>query len=1124
MMIKQILKFILPALLISSFAQAEIEVILSPKKNQKMDPSVIQTILSQKEVKKSRPVFGAGEKNILGKMNADYLSQSLVLTLSNERAYKKLSDYIWDAKFQVHLSANDMKIKPQSTSQSADPFSVHQWAFKNTGSSQNIDLDQMIVYKVPGRSGEDMKLPSSLMSANGQKIVVAVLDTGIDKQHPDLKASLKTNAPECKALEKFLQCTANSTRAECEKTWMNLSNPEVDQDKNGYPMDCQGWSLLGGVNSAQIMGRPDFGDDQGHGTHVAGIIGATSDNSWGIRGVSNRIQILPVQVLGDAPSEPIKPQSLRSPIEDGTEAMPSRNLGDMVARGVIYAMASGAKVINFSMGWPDSNDSDFMRQVIEEAQAQGIMIVAAAGNDSTRALLKPCGYKDVLCVGAHGPDGALSHFSNYGTGVDLVAPGVNILSTYPGQKRSIRFRQSVGFEYLSGTSQATPYVSGVVAALLSEGLSKEEVYARLIASARPTQKPLAVTSQKNNVIREMEMSSQKYSLSGNMDVEAALKVKPQALILPATKDKQYVSWDRQSQNINIKFSLKNYWQNIDSSQVQVGVTIEKTHAEAIRPKILKVREPQAGLWKSGVEREYELQLTLEANADVTRIPSDLNLKVQVQIAGQTAKTFVLHYELLTKIHSQFASADSVSLPIQGQLMGRNSILPIDEMFDSQVQFMDYVAISYDTGRPVLRMITQNRNEDPKTASYQLSPPIKLSGFEDVEKIEERILARMDINGDGVSEYVLGFLTNLSEDAERKPSPIKFVVIDSNFKVVESWDYDSVVSQFPRKINWMKKGNRMVPVWLGVGTDPNRKTNLRDLWENPLQKEMPGIRLYYVDVDQKAKVIQAPEGFDLIDILENSKSKRNTGELKVIFARPQQRSVYLYDFAVAELKDAQIGKMEMLKDSGQYRNLLDARVDRVHNLDLNDEEFAGTYWFGEGKTKSQKLSVLLNEQKLIESKDLKSVRKDVDAALWIRSVFVGQKRQGAFVFTNSELQYHDILNDSVASRSLERYTFYSDMMFTNFHFPTVIADRNSSTSLLPALFTAEQSEINRGIKFLIPAYNKNNELVEIVSPARLRMQAEVGCRPLDTPIVGYQGEATKLDYFCGDKLIRLNLVY
>ena len=208
-----------------------------------------------------------------------------------------------------------------SAAQAADQFSDLQWGYNNKGTAQLIDLDPLRTYRVEARVGQDIH-PLNPVKAN-KKIIVAVLDTGVQRSHPDLQAVIHRNPSECKALEKFLKCVQEKDRTTCEKIWMDLKNPEVDQDKNGYPLDCAGWSLLGGQNEAHIMGRPDFDDSQGHGTHVAGIIGAVLDNNIGVRGVSQNVEILPVQVIGVQPSEPVKPLSVFDTIKE--EDMPGKN-------------------------------------------------------------------------------------------------------------------------------------------------------------------------------------------------------------------------------------------------------------------------------------------------------------------------------------------------------------------------------------------------------------------------------------------------------------------------------------------------------------------------------------------------------------------------------------------------------------------------------------------------------------------------------------------------------------------------------------------------------------------------------------------------------------------------------
>lgn len=208
-------------------------------------------------------------------------------------------------------------------------------------------------------------------------------------------------------------------------------------------VDCDGHIdlvCLTGYNSlTNTLGNTE--DKTGHGTHVAGIIGARIDNKIGVSGISNPA-ILPVKVLGD----------------DGGGSMFS------VMTGFKWAVDNGANIINMSLGGGSAVDS--FQELINEAHAKGIYIVAAAGNANTNNDSRPtypANYKHVISVGSLNERGNKSHFSNYGDSVDVWAPGSNILSTH----------LNGGYAFLSGTSMATPVVSGAIALL--NGLPDEKI-------------------------------------------------------------------------------------------------------------------------------------------------------------------------------------------------------------------------------------------------------------------------------------------------------------------------------------------------------------------------------------------------------------------------------------------------------------------------------------------------------------------------------------------------------------------------------------------------------------------------------------------------------------------------
>ncbi|WP_413942893.1 S8 family serine peptidase [Bdellovibrio sp. HCB-162] len=1015
----------------------------------------------------------------------------------------------------------------------ADPFSAYQWGLNNQGQPQMVDLDPLHTYKVPARAQQDVRLPARQKTQ--KKILVAVLDTGIQKSHPDLKTVIHRNESECRALAKFKACLEENDRKVCEAKWMDLKNPEVDQDKNGYPLDCQGWSLLGGVNAAGILGRPDFDDEQGHGTHVAGIIAAEADNNIGVRGLSENVEILPVQVIGVQPSEPIKPLSIYDdPTEAGKESI-KRSLGDVVARGVIYAMRSGAKVINFSMGWPQTSDSEFMRKVIEEAQARGVIIVAAAGNDSTRALLRPCAYPNVICVGASGPDGAMTHFSNYGSGVDIVAPGLNILSTFPEGKRPVRFRSTLGYEYLSGTSQASPFVAAAVAEMLARGIPANEIYPRLVLGARPLLSNLSLleggSHEKGQVLSPEREIYKKYSVAGNLDLERSLKVQPQPFITIANKEKTEIPWDRKSKDLYFEISFVNKWSDVDISKVKMNPQFIKPHPEAVRPWITSVKEvaPYPSLWKSGEVRKYVVAMSIVDNADPSqsRIPSELDLTVDVKVGDQEPRRYVFETEITVDVNENMAGKDIRTYPIVGMPKGRVSFIPLDQNLDKNPEQRDYLALMENKNQWQLWVIA-----DSGTGSYNAVGGTKIRIEGNSENLLDKVTARMDMNGDGQSEYVLGVLEDRSDDENAKGSPMSFFVFDKSMKLIESFGYNGEMAAMPldaSQIYWQKIGGTKRPAWIGGGKDPDRKRSLRDRWENPNDIEKQKLRFYFLNDKNELKALEEYEDYKIVDVIQPRQDQIEAGRVSILLAKNQgteAKPSYLYNFAVADVVNGKIEnfmELDLFHDTNVYRNILDTRVDKIQSLDYAKDEFAGSFWFGEGLSRQQRLTLFDNKNWDLLDRQLAAQRSQFDSALRVRAVFAGLQRKGAFVLTNSEIQYHDLITNQVWSRSLDRYTFFPDNLFVSLYIPLTIRDARDASTKLPAIFTTEGAGLSRGVKMLVPIFAKDGSAVELVSPARLRFKSS-GCRSMETAVFEGSKGAHSFDYYCGDKLLRVNLTY
>lgn len=194
--------------------------------------------------------------------------------------------------------------------------------------------------------------------------------------------------------------------------------------------------------AAKIVANKNFtlsrtvDDLYGHGTHVAGIAAAITNNAKGVAGAGFNSSLMNVKVLGDT----------------GT------GYYSWVANGIIWAADNGAKVVNLSLG--GASPSTTIESAVNYAWGKGAVLVAAAGNNNTTAPLYPAYYTDCIAVAATDANDAKASFSNYGIWVDVAAPGVAIFSTMPNHRNRIGI---LNYGSLSGTSMSTPYVAGVAA-------------------------------------------------------------------------------------------------------------------------------------------------------------------------------------------------------------------------------------------------------------------------------------------------------------------------------------------------------------------------------------------------------------------------------------------------------------------------------------------------------------------------------------------------------------------------------------------------------------------------------------------------------------------------------------
>jgi subtilisin family serine protease len=322
-----------------------------------------------------------------------------------------------------------------------DPEFYLQYALHNTGQTN-------------GTVDADIDAPEAWDIETGdERIIIAIHDTGVDWDHPDLADNIWVNPGE-------------------DLNGNGIVDPsdfnDIDDDCNGYIDDIRGYDF---VNTTDNVAPGEDGTDpdnnpmdfHGHGTHCSGIASASTDNNIGIAGVCWNCTIMPVRIGYKAPS--------------GNGYMEI----DDSAYGLVYAADNGADII--SMSWGGFSVSQVIWDAVNYSYSKGSILVGAAGNYNTDFRLYPAGYDPVIAVAATNDEDSKAGFSNHGSWVDVCAPGVDIFSTL--------FNDT--YISWSGTSMSTPTVAGLIGLILSKnpGYSQDEI--RTII--RSTTDPVNYTSR-----------------------------------------------------------------------------------------------------------------------------------------------------------------------------------------------------------------------------------------------------------------------------------------------------------------------------------------------------------------------------------------------------------------------------------------------------------------------------------------------------------------------------------------------------------------------------------------------------------------------------------------------------
>lgn len=953
----------------------------------------------------------------------------------------------------LFLSANSFaNLLPAERSEAfvSDELFPYQWSLLNQGQTYLKEKDDIHNIPLKGLSGKDIDWKSFKDKLGNKRPVVAVLDTGVDLNHPDIKDALWTNDGECG------------------------KDPKVDNDGNKLKGDCQGWNFTADIESDAAK-LPD--DTDGHGSHVAGII-AAQVNDYGIAGINQNIRIMPVKVMGNTNSE-----------------IPS---SEAFARGIQYAADKGADVINMSLGWPKSLETENLRRAVFSALQKGVIIVAAAGNNNSAEPLFPCAYEGVICVAASTLDGSFAGFSNFGGHVDIVAPGEGILSLHPTTFDPDFFSVN-GFEIRSGTSQAAPVVAALIATLKAQknDISTQEIMARLYsAPALP--------------------DSRKYTLSGSVSWDALGKEVTAPVIRPIFK-KQIAREPKQiivapgSTIGKFNFPLKNF--GLASGKVTLKL-------ESLSPAI-SVVNPDLELesLNSGESKilSYDIQIV------------DLNLesfaKLKLTVSNES-ETRSYNFELpvvrdVRSVASKF-SFKFVDKPI-----------PLAALRNGDV-VTTLTTVETFTNSPGHEFFVRRFIREGEKSSKLEITLFEKKGSEFVQKnplvINDAVylvnFKRGDLNFDGEEDYLINTIMRDGDKVKivfsfykKDLSPLwtSFQHVKVDLSVITDNFLNLLKDQSPLPISLVnyqhpKLGKMMVPAFITRGQLPKLDQVLTS-WDT--QDMRRKVRLYYLEPSNDSFRIRAMttkvweealkteikakwfETVELESLLPRSFDDAKRGEVRALVSVGigTLRQLYIYSFQPTKNSRGVKIPQLVLQTEGM-NSLLKASSE---GLISNGEVYFNIY-------DRERSKLITTKDKVQDSELIFRHPSQTDLIIGQVASFENGTKRTSVIQTREELISVTTDGNSpmkIGRRPKLRYSFLSQKLLTELYYP-VIYKRGGSQS--PALYVDATSMTGNRINLI---EEQNGELV---SSIRNSILVPANCKALN-PMFSVASGNHELTFLC-----------
>lgn len=919
------------------------------------------------------------------KNNDPYLSR--LYSVEGDVSKDELQKLAWVKNVENTVEISKLSLLPGENPSRIvnDELFPYQWGLMNQGQSYIREKDDIHNIPLKGIDSKDVGWQGVYNNLPSARPIVAVLDSGVDLGHPDLQGNLWKNEKECG------------------------KDSSVDNDNNKLPGDCHGWNFTAAIDDPQARNPQD---NDGHGSHVAGII-AAARNEIGIVGVNPNALIMPVKVMRDSNSKS------------------NISASESFAQGIIYAVNMGAHVINMSLGWPRSLETKHLRDAVYYALSRNVIIVAAAGNNNSVEPLFPCAYDGVICAGSSTLDGRYAGYSNFGGHVDGVTPGEGILSLNPMMLEPEFFSVS-GYDIKSGTSQSAPLLAGLISIVKAQEprISIDEIYGRIYSATR-------------------NPDNRKYTLGGDITWEVISKKVTGPVIRPVLKRVRQLVVTGGRADTKLSIPVRNF----GSEAANISVKVESLSSGVV----FQAEAQQLESLKHAEVRD------LIFNAHIVDMSAESSLKFKITLETQDrVESFFNEIPVVRDIRSE-PTFQKLGFSFQ------KSTLPVGNVVDGKiVSYMSTVESYGKSHKHEFFMRKTNAKEKKIEINVLRREGNKINEAAAPIVIEGATLLvnflRLDLNLDGQDDY---FIQTLNED-DKGDKFLQYSFFNSemkalwpkfqNIKVTIDLVIQSLNDVMFTRMDHPELGAMMVPAYFTEGQIP-KVDQVQDFFGRfDASREY---RLYYLE-PQLAEQNLRIRALTTLGWKENLKKELNANWYETVLVE---------NILPVSVEDARLGQLRVVLSVGQgtkrqimistfnTKNTLKGAtlpqivlqtegVDTVYSVTATGLDAVGDAYLNIYDRSRVKIVTTKNNTQSSQQNYTHESETDLIAG-HIASFENGQSRL-SILQTREELVSLSTVNGKVTktTRPKLRYSFFSNQVLSEMYHP-VIYKRNGTQA--PALY-------------------------------------------------------------------------